>query len=523
MLLSLLLLACAPKVPPEQDWYAGERDRALEAQKALAAEEGRERAMHNLRLASMALAAGDNDLAEASLRFAVGRMQDFRAEGEFQGLLISEESKEWKGEPYEKVGAFFTLGMLLYQEGDRGNALAMFKSAVIADAGTTEERYRSDFVPAYVLQALVYQAEGEPHNAETSMGRAVDAIYARELTEMLSEQLTDVDTSELDPEAAAHAKVFLLSGVAAGVTVAPRDPAEAARAAVSQATDIANVQRNLDRGDRRPEFKGLSGRDFEDAFGAMGPIAEQWRAAAEAIPEGALKELEARGAQLERLLEEAPNVVLVVESGQGPRKVATGEYGEVLRIVPSRRTAHPPRVSLDASGAAEAPQQTLAAPDPDNEQVLALPAFDPGWEPDAFEPLFLDSYTWQGTTRGSRKVDGFLKGKAIYKDASFVGGVVLDVLGDVASASNNDTLAAAFEIAALALYVSGAVTNPEADTREWGLMPDGLYLVAGELPPGEQQLSINGRRYTLEVPERGQLVALVPALTPGGASVIAPR
>lgn len=500
LLMLLTLAACAPKIPPDQAWLAGERETALERQEQLAAEEGDEQALNKLRLASMALAEGDQDLAEQALRFAVGRMQDFRADGEFQALLVREESKEWKGEPYEKLAAFFTLGVLLHAEGDRGNALAMYKSAIIADAGTTEERYRSDFVAAYVMQALAYQAEGEPGNAETAMTRAVDALYARTLTELLSGLLTDVavegpDGLALDYDAARLAKIMLLSGIPAGVTVFPRDPAEAARAAVSQASDIAAVQRGLSRKERRPEFKGVSDREFEAAAGAMAAIAAEWRAAAEAIPEDQLRVPRRWGEQLEALLDGAPSVILVVESGRGPHKIREGEYGQILKIVPSRTPQRPPSVRIEsARGEALRPA-----------------------------PVYLDSYTWQGTTRGSRKVDGFLQGKAVYKDASFFGGLVLDNLADVARASNSDELAAVMEIASLALLVSGALTNPAADVREWGLLADGLYLVTASLEPGEYSLNISGRSYVLEVPETGQLVGLVPALPPGGAARIAPR
>ena len=238
-----LVAACAPKLPPEDVYRSGDTQSAIEAQQQLAMEPGREQALHSVRLASMAHASGDLDLAERALRVAVSQMQDFTAEGEFQALVAREEAKEWKGEPYEKIAAFFHLGMLLYQKGDVDNALAMFKSAIIADAGTTEERYRSDFVPAYVMQALAYQSAREASNAQQAMDRAIDALYAREVTELLAEALGDVAAGDVDPEGEQLARVFLLNGLPAGVTVAARDPAEATRAAVSQATDIANVQR----------------------------------------------------------------------------------------------------------------------------------------------------------------------------------------------------------------------------------------------------------------------------------------
>jgi len=516
-----LLAACAPKVTPTESWMEGQHESALQQQKALAAEDTRERAMHHAKLASMALAQGDTELAEASLRFAVVRMQDFQADGEFQALIGAEDNKEWKGDPYEKVAAFFTLGLLLHQEGDRGNALAMYKSAIIADAGTADERYRSDFVPAYVMQALAYQAERESSNAEQAMTRAVDAIYARTLTEMLADGLNDIDTDELglDYEAAAMARVILLSGIPAGVTVYARDPVEATRAAVSQATDIARVQYNLPRKDRSPEFKSLNDRNYEEATAAMGALAEAWRASAEAIPASTMSRLHDEGARLEGLLDDAPNVILMVESGRGPRKIREGEYGEVLKIVPSRSPGREPAVSL--RGTEEAPDTLVEGADPDGPMALAFPATQETTT--RMDPVYLDSYTWQGTTRGSRAVDGFLEGKAVYKDASFISGIVLDSMADAARASGSDELAAAMQIASAVLLISGAVTNPSADIREWGLLPDSLFLVTADLAPGEHELNIGGRSYVLDVPATGQLVAVVPSLSPGGATTITQR
>src|SRR5690606_25383585 len=115
----------------------------VEVQRELAAQEGVDQVLHQVRLASLALAQGRRDLAEQALRPAVARMQDFRADGQFRAVVGAERSKEWKGEPYEKMMAFLYLGLLLFEKGDHANALAMARSAVLADTGTSAERYRS--------------------------------------------------------------------------------------------------------------------------------------------------------------------------------------------------------------------------------------------------------------------------------------------------------------------------------------------------------------------------------------------
>ena len=49
-------------------------------------------------------------------------------------------------------------------------------------------------------------------------------------------------------------------------------------------------------------------------------------------------------------------------------------------------------------------------------------------------PTYLDSLSYQASTRGSRWVDGFLKGKAVFKDSAPALGWVLIASGDVAHA-----------------------------------------------------------------------------------------
>ena len=96
------------------------------------------------------------------------------------------------------------------------------------------------------------------------------------------------------------------------------------------------------------------------------------------------------------------------------------------------------------------------------------------------------------------------------------------------SATASATVATAATAAATATFATAAVatlavTNATADTREWGLLPDKLYLVTADLEPGEHALNIGGRSYVVDVPATGQVVAVVPSLAPGGATTITAR
>jgi hypothetical protein len=486
----LLLLACPPPAPtPLESYQAGSYEQALEAQRIRASTPGVDQTLETLRFASMALAQGQPDLAEKALRVAVPRMQSFEADGEWQAVLGVESSKEWKGEPYEKMAAFLTLGTLLYARGDLGNALAMFKSAVLADTGTAEERYRSDFLPAWVMQSLCYRALGEDANARQAATLAVDGLYSREVVEILADTLRRVEARG-DAKALAVARLAIETGLPAGVGAAPRDPDHAARATLSHANDLLRVQVDKPRKERMPAFGGLSSSDLRAGLDGMGPLGEAWRRAVQALPHERLAGIEARAAALEALLERPPGVMLLVEQGIGPRKRAEGRYGEQLVIVSAHRDPPPPEPRVG--------DQPLAA-------------------------LWLDSLTFQATTRGGRKVDAFLRGKAVFKDASMIGGQVLMQVGEAARNADNPQAAAAVQLVGLGVWVAGLATNPAADTREWGLLPDHLYLVAADLPPGDHALRLLGRSYVLHVPESGRLFALIPRLAPGGASEIGTR
>lgn len=476
-----LVMACATRQP-----VATDAPNAVDLQQARAAEPGPEQVLEQVRLASMARDRGDDDLAEDALRRAVAGMTTFQADGEFAALIGAEQTKEWKGEPYEKLAAFTQLGLLLHAKGDRGNALAMYKSAALADAGTREERFRSDFVPAWVLQALAFQAEGESGNAEQSMQRAVDAQWSRQLIELLTGALAGVDASG-DKSDVDCARALLLSALSGGASAAPRDPVAAVAAAGSIATELRLEQMRLGKKERLAALAVFKTRDFEGAAGPMAELLKGWNEAAAALPLAATARERDFEASMRSLLETPPNVVLVLERGQGPRKLRTGRYGEQLSYAAGRAPADP-RVRIDG--------QPVAA----------------SW---------MDSLSWQATTRGGRRVDHFLDGKAVFKDTSFISGYILLEIADAAAHSDAPPqVAAAFAVAGCCLMVGGAVTNPQADIRQWEGIPEDYWLIAGTWPPGVHALRIDGHERRIVAPTRGQLVAAIPARPGAGKAIL---
>ena len=478
------IMGCAKPVPPPDIFEGGGRQEAIEQQRADALVDDRDQALDELRLASMALAMGDRDEGEAALRRAVGTMTTFQADGEFASRIGSEDKKEWKGEPYEKMAAFTTLGTLLWSEGDAGNALAMFKSAVLADTGSKQEAFRSDFLPGWVLQALVYAEEGEHDNAESALERGIDAYWSRHTIEALTAALKYTRARSLTSEQTDATRAAVLAGLSAGVSRAPREPEAAARATLGVLPDLLRIQEELPKKERLPSLQQFSRGDFDMARRGLGLFGEAWVGNAGSFSASARAEGDDWTTQAESLLATPPQLVLLIERGSAPRKLQMGDYGELLTIRPGVRPVSVPVVTVDEQ---------------------------------AVRPMFLDDTHFQAVTRGGRRVDAFLKGKAVYKDASLIGGYVALRVAELAYITDNDAVAAAAAIVGGVLAISSMVTNPAADIRRWEHAPGGWYLVAVPAAPGAHRVNIGQRAYTVDVPARGSAVHLIPRLPPGGA------
>jgi hypothetical protein len=143
------------------------------------------------------------------------------------------------------------------------------------------------------------------------------------------------------------------------------------------------------------------------------------------------------------------NVLVVVDVGIGPEKIASGPHGAVVRF--RRRPYRAAFADVAADGT-----------------------------PLGRTERAVDVY-FQAVTRGGKVIDHINQGKAVFKDAAIVGGAfVLENSGRQSS-----------DLIGLTMIAAGLLMPSEADTRHWGTLPGEVQVLAAKLPPGEHELRVD--------------------------------
>jgi tetratricopeptide (TPR) repeat protein len=180
------------------------------------------------------------------------------------------------------------------------------------------------------------------------------------------------------------------------------------------------------------------------------------------------------------------NVLVFCDYGPAPVKYASGEYGELLKIMVDDSPVASARLTVDG-------------------REIALPPYD--------------DVGWQATTRGGRVMDHILGNKAVFKKSTdTIGDVaILGAAGTSAFGTSKDSSNVALGLLAVGLIskVTSAATQTEADTRSWNNLPRYLSFAALRLKPGDypaeltffkadgRELKNRTQTFTIHVPAPG--------------------
>lgn len=144
--------------------------------------------LRNYRAAADHMRRAEFDAARPLLEDAVitlgGITAGDRTARQARGYFRSESAKNFRGEPYERVMAFYYRGILYWMEGEPDNARACFRSAQIQDADAENGTYKSDYSILDYLDGFVTTKLG---------GGASDALARARASARLGGEIPDFD------------------------------------------------------------------------------------------------------------------------------------------------------------------------------------------------------------------------------------------------------------------------------------------------------------------------------------------
>jgi tetratricopeptide (TPR) repeat protein len=145
------------------------------------------------------------------------------------------------------------------------------------------------------------------------------------------------------------------------------------------------------------------------------------------------------------------NLLLVLDVGVGPWKVATGSHGSVVKIQQQPYQAGFAEVFADGNALGRTERAS--------------------------------SMYHQAVTRGPKVIESINQGKAVFKDAAVItGAFVLDNAGSSSS-----------EAIGWALIAAGLLLPAEGDTRAWLTMPGEVQVLVAHLEPGDHVITLSVR------------------------------
>jgi tetratricopeptide (TPR) repeat protein len=154
-LLVLGISGCATTERPQPVRMTG--NIMVDGPNAIAQGPARDKVLWQYRTAAAAMRKGEFELAKELLDDALlnlGGIVGDKSARQARSYFHGEDKKTFRGEPYERVMAYFYRGILYWMDGEPDNARACFRSALIQDTDTENNEYAADYALLEYLDGL---------------------------------------------------------------------------------------------------------------------------------------------------------------------------------------------------------------------------------------------------------------------------------------------------------------------------------------------------------------------------------
>jgi hypothetical protein len=177
LLLSLLSLFPAWADPDETAECRAPGKGGLESHwQALCSSPSKDVTLHRMRAAQAAFALGRDEIAAAQFDLVLEAIEAIYADTESaakaRSVWHSEGEKDFKGEPFERVMAYYYRGLLYLAAGDWDNAQASFKGGILQDTFAEQERFKADTASLIWLEGWARRCRGSTSAADELFAEA---------------------------------------------------------------------------------------------------------------------------------------------------------------------------------------------------------------------------------------------------------------------------------------------------------------------------------------------------------------
>jgi tetratricopeptide (TPR) repeat protein len=197
------LSACATdRTAPLNEFASGHYAEARQWYESELAKAGDDNALDHSDAGAVALVQGDVEAAHRHFEEAFNSMADLSSStGAAAMAVVSEKTKDWKGDPYERCMNGYYLGVTYWLMGDPDNAAASFKAGLLQDADSEKGEAQSDFALLWFLMGMAQREAAHEDRGAAAIAKAHALIPANQW---------------LDPRNAGNANVLVVLDLGLG-------------------------------------------------------------------------------------------------------------------------------------------------------------------------------------------------------------------------------------------------------------------------------------------------------------------